>query len=220
MTPLFTDLENIIKPVRIHNIKTDIPEQKIFSRLGYHKSSTIVSDKDFKKIKKVMREGEILCSLSGVYMRAEITVNHNEIAIINENLVWKSSKLAGFLKDSKEIFLVSATAGSKIVEKRDEYLKSGNNFNAVILDAFSSEMAESAVNFIHAYLEKILKKEGTKVTRLRYSPGYGDFSLEYQKDFYSLLDLEKSGISLTESFILIPEKSITAVIGINGNIDS
>lgn len=48
----------------------------------------------------------------------------------------------------------------------------------------------------------------------RYSPGYGDFPIEMQKEFISLLDAHrKIGLSVNESHILIPRKSVTAIMG-------
>jgi cobalamin-dependent methionine synthase I len=52
--------------------------------------------------------------------------------------------------------------------------------------------------------------------RPRFSPGYGDFPLEVQKDFERILEMPKSiGVSLSESLLMTPTKSITAVIGLS-----
>ncbi|MBP5254377.1 MAG: Vitamin B12 dependent methionine synthase activation subunit [Lachnospiraceae bacterium] len=49
----------------------------------------------------------------------------------------------------------------------------------------------------------------------RYSPGYGDLSLEMQKDIFELLKLPKTiGLTLTDSLLMVPTKSVTAVIGL------
>ena len=50
----------------------------------------------------------------------------------------------------------------------------------------------------------------------RFSPGYGDFSIEHQRDFSRLLDTpRKIGLTVTESCLLAPIKSVTAVIGLS-----
>ena len=60
-----------------------------------------------------------------------------------------------------------------------------------------------------------LQQQG-KYIRPRFSPGYGDFSISHQKDFISLLDTPKKiGLSMTETYMLTPTKSVTAVIGIS-----
>jgi len=52
---------------------------------------------------------------------------------------------------------------------------------------------------------------------LQYSPGYGDFDIIYQKDIINMLGTEKKiGLSLTSGFMMIPSKSITAIIGFSG----
>ncbi len=49
----------------------------------------------------------------------------------------------------------------------------------------------------------------------RYSPGYGDFPLEAQRAILALLDTpRKIGVSLTDSLLMVPSKSVSAVIGV------
>jgi len=47
----------------------------------------------------------------------------------------------------------------------------------------------------------------------RFSPGYGDLSLDHQKGLLKYVEADKIGISLSETMVMLPEKSITAVIG-------
>jgi cobalamin-dependent methionine synthase I len=52
----------------------------------------------------------------------------------------------------------------------------------------------------------------------RFSPGYGDFALEHQKDFARCLDMAKyTGITLSESLLMTPTKSVTAIIGLGAS---
>ncbi|HAR48794.1 MAG TPA: methionine synthase, partial [Smithella sp.] len=46
--------------------------------------------------------------------------------------------------------------------------------------------------------------------------GYADFNLGNQKAIYEILQMEKIGVTMTPHFILIPEKSVTAISGICG----
>jgi len=55
------------------------------------------------------------------------------------------------------------------------------------------------------------------LTRMRFSPGYGDLSLENQKLFFKALELEKMGMKLTESLMMFPEKSVTAIAGVENH---
>ena len=60
-----------------------------------------------------------------------------------------------------------------------------------------------------------MKKKGLYL-RPRFSPGYGDFSLSCQRAVLDALDAGKHlGIKLTDSFLMMPSKSVTAVIGVS-----
>jgi cobalamin-dependent methionine synthase I len=65
-----------------------------------------------------------------------------------------------------------------------------------------------------AFLNRMLAREGRKTTKHRYSPGYGDLSLRHQKIIFDLLDLQRLDLTITPDYILIPEKSVVAIAGI------
>ncbi len=69
---------------------------------------------------------------------------------------------------------------------------------------------------IEAFCDKInLSFENPDFLRPRFSPGYGDLDLNYQKDITEFLQTKKNiGVGLTENFMMIPAKSVTAIIGI------
>ena len=183
------------------------------SRLGY-RLNTNISKKQNDKINNVINIGILNCELKGVYIRQKIIKQDKAKIILEKNIVWNSSKLVDFLSTSKDMFVIGVTAGSKIVETRDNYIKQDDLFSSVIIDAVGSEMAEACAKWLHDFLNKSVLKEGKKLTKTRYSPGYGDFALINQKSIYNLLELNKIGVELSSHFILKPEKSITAVIGV------
>ena len=52
----------------------------------------------------------------------------------------------------------------------------------------------------------------------RFSPGYGDYPIELQKDFLRILDAQrKIGLTVNDNFMLVPTKSVTAVLGLSKN---
>ncbi len=69
---------------------------------------------------------------------------------------------------------------------------------------------------IEAFCDKINSSfENCECLRPRFSPGYGDLPLECQKDIIEFLQTKKNiGMSLTESLMMVPVKSVTAIIGI------
>jgi hypothetical protein len=203
------------KAVKLQYIPVEMPLKQIYSRLGFRQVSTKLTEKERSKIDAVLQEGLMACSLSGVYLRKTIARHDKQSLTLDGGIRWESRKLAEFLDGSEDVFLIGATAGQEIVDLRERYLAQENTYRAVILDAFASEMVESAVQWIHDYLNNALRKELKTVKERRYSPGYGDFALENQISFASVLDLETTlGVRLNDRYLLLPEKSVTAVIGI------
>lgn len=78
-----------------------------------------------------------------------------------------------------------------------------------ILDAVASAFAEAAADYVSGQLGKAQK------LRPRYSPGYGDLSLEVQRDVLKVLNADKIlGIKLGDNLLMTPKKSITAIQGV------
>ena len=74
-------------------------------------------------------------------------------------------------------------------------------------------MAEAWCDEVNERIKQEAADKGL-YTRPRFSPGYGDFPLDNQRDIFQALQVEKRvGIALTESLLMIPSKSVTAVIG-------
>ena len=49
----------------------------------------------------------------------------------------------------------------------------------------------------------------------RFSPGYGDLDMAVQKDLCLVLDTGRTiGVTLTESCMMVPVKSVTAIVGL------
>ena len=84
---------------------------------------------------------------------------------------------------------------------------------AAILDACGSAFVE--VGCDEAEKEIAARLPGMYLTD-RFSPGYGDLPLSIQPEFCAALDAQRQlGITVTESLLMVPTKTVTAVIGIS-----
>ena len=79
-----------------------------------------------------------------------------------------------------------------------------------------------AAAYLEEYLDQLQEKIGEELRqqekwlRPRFSPGYGDFDIHHQKDILQMLDTAKTiGLTMTDSYMLTPVKSVTALIGIS-----
>lgn len=141
-----------------------------------------------------------------VYTKVNITVENETVdfGFIKVN----SGSLAAHLADCDEAFIMAATLGvgiDRLFEKYNRILQT----KAAVCDATASALIESFCDYVTDFIV-----DG-KDAVMRFSPGYGDFSLNYQTDIISYLDANKKiGITLTDSLMMVPTKSVTAIIGI------
>lgn len=117
------------------------------------------------------------------------------------------------LKGCGEVYLFFATIGSAA----DRLIAASRitPSKALALDAAASAFTEAVCNKLNGQLKEEALKEG-KFLRPRYSAGFGDFTLEYQKCFVDMLDTSKNiGVVLRNETMLFPTKSVSALIGIS-----
>jgi len=117
------------------------------------------------------------------------------------------------LEGCDEVVLFAATVGLALDRLIAKYNKV-SKVKALFLQAFGAERIEALCDLFNKEV-KTLAAEREKLTKPRFSPGYGDLSLEIQKPFTQLLDCSRRlGINLNESLLMSPSKSVTALIGI------
>ena len=200
------------------NLKPQMPYKNILTRLGA-RLSTQISDKDRARIDSAIYTAASYIAPKGVYGFFGCRIEADNVIVTEHSdgsdiLKMKSSKLAVNLAEYQEVCLMAVTAGADIVVYRDNANRSGDTFGAVIADAVGSEYAEAAIELLHGIVTQNCLRKGQSVNRMRFSPGYGDLALTYQHEIAKILQLEKIGITLSESAIMFPEKSVTAFVGI------
>ncbi|MBN1615223.1 MAG: methionine synthase [Deltaproteobacteria bacterium] len=167
-----------------------------------------------KEVEKHIDEALLLIHLKGAGRRLPLReIRESEIAL-EEGTVFTSRHLATFLGSSREILLMGATAGSEIGKVIGEDTAGGNITRGVVFDAAASEMVDGALDWIVSYYNQELRREGKSLLQARFSAGYGDFLLENQRSVFRLLEFDRIGVDITEHCLLIPEKSVTAITGI------
>lgn len=186
----------------------------VLTRIGYKKGVTVIGQQSKELLDEGLRLGKLLSNVKGAYGRFKISCTDTLGIKLDNDTVFESESLSKLLGNSSEVVLMSCTAGREIVEKISFEIKNGNAALGIILDSVASQTADGGLSWIMNFLNKLLAREGKKLTRHRYSPGFGDLSLSYQKTIFDILNLEKLGMEVTGSCMLVPEKSVIAITGI------
>lgn len=121
-----------------------------------------------------------------------------------------SRTLSGALSCSRRAILLAATVGARF----DRLLIREGRLSparALLFEAIGAERVEALLDAFEAHMSEAL---GATLSH-RVSPGYGDLPLALQSDIFPLLDCERRlGLTLSDSLLMSPKKSVTAFIGI------
>lgn len=122
--------------------------------------------------------------------------------------------IANHLDGCEKAILMCATLGAEI-DKLIRINQISDMAKAVVLDSFSSVAVEQVCNRVDEIIAE--KYAGYNMT-FRFSPGYGDYPISLQQDFLRMLDApRKIGLTTNDNYLLMPTKSVTAVLGLSKN---
>ncbi|MCF8053817.1 MAG: hypothetical protein K9K75_01130 [Deltaproteobacteria bacterium] len=187
------------------------PRADIFRRMGFRPGVTVLADSRRVAIEQNIDDAMAIIALQGIAKVVPITAIDGEKISLAGGRIFTSAKLAAFIGTAKELLLLAASAGNGIMAAIEAAHQQNDLARAVVFDATASEVVDGALSWMQSFLANTLRREGYLVNQRRFSAGYGDFALSHQRDFYEILDLQRIDITLSASFILIPEKSVTAI---------
>ena len=199
---------------RIENIHIEPPRKDILARLKYNVHKTKLNEKSTALFEKTLGFAVSICECRGVYRFLDIEEKSDREIVLSGGIVFESVSLAKLLKNSSKAVMMATTVGAEITVETNMLIGKNRASEAIIVDAAASEIADEVMNKINLLCANLAKKEGFKLTKMRFSPGFGDLGVENQKLFFKTLELEKMGLKLTESYMIVPEKSVTAIAGV------
>ena len=184
----------------------EISEKEVLRYLGYRGAAA--DERILEQIRQISTELAACVRPRNVYGIWDCRVNPPRVAMGGLDI--KSGSLAGHLDGCEQVALLAATLGAGADELIRRYSVREME-KAAVAGAVCASMIE-------AYCDEIEKEIAQKADELhltaRFSPGYGDFDMTHQKDIWKLLDCgRRIGLMMTEGAMLVPSKSVIAVIG-------
>ena len=194
----------------VSKLDLNISRREVYRYLGCGKNG--VTEAVAEKTEACIAELIDASELRGVYERFSLQLCGEGRLRIGAVTV-ESRDLAKNLAGCEAVFLMGATIGTG-VDRLIARASVTDLTAAAVYQAAGAAYIEAYCDGLNGELEEIVRGEG-KSLRPRFSPGYGDFPLDYQRDIFRLLNLSKhTGISLGDSLVMSPSKSVTAVVGI------
>lgn len=187
----------------------EINRQEILRYLGYRGAQA--DETITQAVESALAELERVMTPKAV-TRPVVIRQIGENTLDLDDIIIESKNLRMHLNGCTEGVLFAATLGAPV----DQLIHRYNVIDvskAVILQACAAAAIEAFCDEQQDAMEAQAKEKGLYL-RPRYSPGYGDFPLTYQKEVLELLNAQRRiGLTRTESNMLVPTKSVTAIIG-------
>ncbi len=189
----------------------DIPRKEILRYLG-------CNGKEIPKtlemsINYISNQALAASTPAYTHIISDIITTAYGLKLSGTNILLTGEDIKKHLFGAKKCITLACTLGLSFeAEQRKTQVKS--MADSVILDAIGTAYIEEFANRTEEKLLLPFKKEGY-FSKFRFSPGYGDLPLNLQKNIVDTLNVSKKiGLNVTDTNILIPQKSITAFIGI------
>ena len=154
-----------------------------------------------------------ISNMSFTYEIYDMESSEEGMCLKGTTLILRGRDIHANLAKAEKCAVMAVTLGLEI-DKRIAFYSKIDLTKGLIFDACATAAVEALCDTIQEEIKAKAKIMRLEITP-RYSPGYGDFSIDIQKDIIKVLKTyERIGLSVNESSIMIPRKSVTAFIGL------
>ncbi|HCY40960.1 MAG TPA: hypothetical protein DHV48_06330 [Prolixibacteraceae bacterium] len=170
-------------------------------------------------VAEAIQEAQSLCDIRGAFYiseKSEFIASNSMISI--DGIEFGIGKtVAKELRNSTSVALFLCTAGKGISQRSQELLKGENPVLGYVFDVLGSMIVESAADQLQKKIGQIANSSALLISN-RYSPGYCKWSVADQHKLFSFFPPNCCGISLTNSALMHPIKSVSGIIGLGKEV--
>ena len=170
-------------------------------------------------VAEAFKQTEKLCDIRGAFCFPETVefASYNNQLIVNEIAFRIGKTITKEIRNSTAIALFICTAGQQISYQSQKLLTGDNPVLGYVLDVLGTMIVESATDLLQIEIKRIASEKGMEITN-RYSPGYCKWSVSDQHKLFSFFPKNCCGISLTDSSLMNPVKSVSGIIGLGDKV--
>jgi len=133
--------------------------------------------------------------------------------VIEGSVTFRSKVIARLLKHSEKVAVFLVTIGNRLEEMVCHLAEDRLVLQAAVLDAIGSGAAETVADFVQDRISEVASAQGLCISQ-RFSPGYCDWKIGQQKMVFRAMNGDFAGVRLTERCLMLPQKSMSGIIGI------
>ncbi len=148
-----------------------------------------------------------------ISQKAKIARVNNGSVELAGSKTFSSRTLASHIKGATDVCIFLVTIGSAVENAASSLMDEGESLKGYLMDRIGSLAVESMAMDAEKKTRETYKKSSESVS-MRFSPGYCDWPIEEQYILADILDFSKAGVRLNEKCMMMPRKSISAVVAI------
>lgn len=193
----------------------DLPirRSEIWLTMGYHGAEPTKDVEDI--MEHLLQQAYSVCRPRVGFVVKEGAVIDTRQIRIGDQTFKPGRTITKYLDDSTQFGIFVATAG----EEFEQWAAAlGDIVHTYMADAIGSVIAEAAVEFITDKIKEEAAKEDLFISN-NYSPGYCGWSVAEQKGIFALLPETFCGVSLNDSCLMHPIKSVSGIVAIGNQVE-
>ena len=204
----------------IKDIKLKINEEEVLRYQGYHPNKAGETNEIILQItREEIEQSYCFFEPRGIYSKVMIKNISSEGRINLENGLYleTNNSMINLLRGTSYLAFGLSTVGNHLEEKVAELFAKNEYPKAIALDAVGTVASKFLSNYIKSLVCQEAKEQNFQTTKY-FSPGSGDWDIHQQKNIFQIIPADKIGVKLTESYMMVPKKSLSWVIGIGKEI--
>ncbi len=193
-----------------------ITENMVYREMGYKKN--IPDSLTIEITRGLLEEASHRVKARCFYTIYDGEVLSEKTQIKIKDTVFNTGKtISRLMYPALKFVVFSATAGIEFQQWIEEVVEEKDALKQFILDCIGSTIAECAGDYMEKMLEEDIK---TIKHSNRFSPGYCGWHVSAQQELFSLMPDNECGITLNDSSLMYPIKSISGIIGIGDDVNT
>ena len=200
----------------VSKVDIDIDKDDVYRFLGYpgrSPSAAVLTRIDAQ----LVRAKELIKPVYTYEIRA-IEGASGQSVYLEGKLVLFSRTVHYVLSACKWGVVYLATIGPGLSKELSRLIEAGDQVGAMVLDAIGTAAIVQIERELQRVVKEIARRKGCSAT-VGYYPGYCDWHVSQQKVIFKVVDPSSVGVKLTDSCMMVPEKSISGIFGI-GKLDT
>jgi hypothetical protein len=200
------------------DVDIEIDKKQVCHSIGYndnYKLSAHISS----LIDDYVEHAHYLINPLHSYIIKDVEWARGSISLIEDSIIFKSKIIARLLEHCSQVAIFLVTIGKYMEETTFQLANDGLILQATVLDAIGSDAVEKVADFVQDRIKEMAEVQGL-VTSRRFSPGYCDWNIGQQRMLFYALTGNTLGIRLTGECLMVPQKSISGIIGIGPSTDN